>query len=63
MAEHKAGPLQLQWTRQGGNLVINMVAPIDDQKAIIIRSWILSPNEEVSLRQALSGIIIAGNHK
>ena len=64
MAEHKANPLQLQWVRQNGAFVINVVAVVPGQDiALIMRSWVLSKEEETSLRQALSGLIIAGNHK
>ena len=64
MAEHKVNPLQLQWVRQNGAFVINVVAVVPGQDiALIVRSWVLSKEEETSLRQALSGLIIAGNHK
>ena len=64
MAEHRANPLQLQWVRQNGAFVINVVAVVPGQDiALIVRSWVLSKEEEISLRQALSGLIIAGNHK
>lgn len=65
MAEHKASPLQLQWQRgPTGEFVIQMVATFPDDKgklrAVVVRSWSLTPKEEENLKHALtSGLMVA----
>lgn len=75
MAKHTANPLQLLWQRlPSGEFVIQVVATFPDTKgalkALTIRSWALTPEEQEELKQALtSKLTIAssmpgnGHHK
>lgn len=67
MAEHKANPLQLHWLRQPtGEFVIQMIATFPDNngqlRALAIRSWSLTTEEEESLKQTLAGKLAIALH-